>query len=532
MKVKNCFLLLLLFSCWTNLLEAQDADKALEHIDQLRQEARKQTATGALQQAIVLLDSARAIAVRHELDSLHAAILTDTAEPYAKSGNFTRPIKNCILAYTIFDSLDIDVGRAEVSYLLANLFSYSGDTQQASTYYQKAIQLLRQLDDRKGLASVLNNYAILLNRNGQYQQAEDIIQQSIQAKLEQQDTVDVIHPYLNMAENLDVQGRYEESFAYLEKAYVIAKQHNLIYETVGYFNGKGMVAMHAENYSLAEESFLEAFRMASHHRLPHESKIANNNLVSLYKKMNAPDKALSFLEKANSIKDSLNSLAVQKKVQALREQYEATVREKEVAQLKEEQALQKLRSRSMLLLFSILSLLLIGAILYQQLRSKKNRELAALKEEQLQQQIALKNQQLTTKAMEMIRKNDFLESLQQLLANAKEESTAPAKLYSSLANSIALHSNSEEDWQQFQLAFNSVHQSYINHLSQNYPELSTTELRHCALLKLGLSIKETASLFGINPASIKMARNRIKKKLQLSADDQLQQFLMSIPTSI
>ena len=78
-----------------------------------------------------------------------------------------------------------------------------------------------------------------------------------------------------------------------------------------------------------------------------------------------------------------------------------------------------------------------------------------------------------------------------------------------------------------EVAFNVVHKGYIEQLKSSFPDLTSNELRHCALLKLGLSIKETANLLGIAPPSVKISRNRIKKKLKLSAEESLPNFLLA-----
>jgi DNA-binding CsgD family transcriptional regulator len=50
-------------------------------------------------------------------------------------------------------------------------------------------------------------------------------------------------------------------------------------------------------------------------------------------------------------------------------------------------------------------------------------------------------------------------------------------------------------------------------------------LKICALTKLNLSLKEIASILGISPESVKVARSRIKKKLNLTQDEDFINFL-------
>ncbi|TVQ74787.1 MAG: hypothetical protein EA363_01275 [Balneolaceae bacterium] len=58
-----------------------------------------------------------------------------------------------------------------------------------------------------------------------------------------------------------------------------------------------------------------------------------------------------------------------------------------------------------------------------------------------------------------------------------------------------------------------------------FPGCHCTELRLCALLRLNLSSKEIASLLGISPSSVKIARYRLRKKLQLNTEESLTGYL-------
>ncbi|NJO89463.1 MAG: hypothetical protein HC831_11285 [Chloroflexia bacterium] len=61
-----------------------------------------------------------------------------------------------------------------------------------------------------------------------------------------------------------------------------------------------------------------------------------------------------------------------------------------------------------------------------------------------------------------------------------------------------------------------------------YPDLTPNELKLCALTKLNLNIKETASLLNISPNSVKVARYRLKKRMGLSQDQSLTTFFANL----
>lgn len=67
--------------------------------------------------------------------------------------------------------------------------------------------------------------------------------------------------------------------------------------------------------------------------------------------------------------------------------------------------------------------------------------------------------------------------------------------------------------------------NFLQRLQREYPLLTSHELRICTLLKLGQSSKSIAHTLSIQPASVDVARHRIRKKLDLNTGESLSRFL-------
>jgi CheY-like chemotaxis protein len=83
----------------------------------------------------------------------------------------------------------------------------------------------------------------------------------------------------------------------------------------------------------------------------------------------------------------------------------------------------------------------------------------------------------------------------------------------------------EDSWQHFELAFQNVHSDFSKNLVLQFPHLTPTELKHCILIKLGMNIKDMASLLNQSPDGLKVTRSRLRKKLRMSNDISLHSFL-------
>jgi DNA-binding CsgD family transcriptional regulator len=85
----------------------------------------------------------------------------------------------------------------------------------------------------------------------------------------------------------------------------------------------------------------------------------------------------------------------------------------------------------------------------------------------------------------------------------------------------------DDQWEQFNAEFSSLHQGYLESLISNFGALTKNEVRLISLLKMNLSNKEIADTLNISNDGIKKARYRLRKKLQLESDEDLHGFLQS-----
>ena len=164
----------------------------------------------------------------------------------------------------------------------------------------------------------------------------------------------------------------------------------------------------------------------------------------------------------------------------------------------------------------------------QQALSEADLKYFHLKEKQLQDQIEFKNKQITTHTLNIIQKNETLRELRDGLENILKSSNGSSGEIKKTLRKIDESFKLDKDWEEFKLYFEQVYTGFYTKLKINYSELSNQELRHCALIRLNLSIAECASILGISPDSVKVSRTRIRKKLNLKGNQSLSDFILSI----
>jgi DNA-binding CsgD family transcriptional regulator len=72
--------------------------------------------------------------------------------------------------------------------------------------------------------------------------------------------------------------------------------------------------------------------------------------------------------------------------------------------------------------------------------------------------------------------------------------------------------------------FEKVYPGFFHSLKQQSPDITLAEQRMAALCKLQVTPKEAANLLGISPNSVNKTRQRLRSRLGLDPDANLEQY--------
>ena len=124
--------------------------------------------------------------------------------------------------------------------------------------------------------------------------------------------------------------------------------------------------------------------------------------------------------------------------------------------------------------------------------------------------------------VELVEKSKKLEELNVLLKEKTSiEKTDLLNIFALLENSLS----NEEEWDNFKNKFQHLNPNFLNELESHHPNLSKSEIRLLTLIRIGYSQKEIANFLNIAPGSVKKARTRVRKKLNLSEEINLNEYL-------
>ncbi len=269
-------------------------------------------------------------------------------------------------------------------------------------------------------------------------------------------------------------------------------------------------------------------------------------LATLAKLQGRPQAALAWLETYLALKDSLFNAESVQSIAMLKEQFNLEKARLAANILLEQAQAQSRRQRWWFGTGMGLLTLLSGAVIWGlSIRNKKNRlqrELAQeeadrlraderalrLQQKRLEEQLQARNRELATKTLHVVQKNELLASLsgeiKSTLTQTKTDSSELRQLMRKLEQGIA----SDEDWEEIKLHFEQVNPGFFDRLMKRQPKLTPKDLRLAAYLRMNLSTKEIASLLNFTVRGVETHRYRLRKKLELSSEEDLVTWMMRL----
>ncbi|MCX7985837.1 MAG: LuxR C-terminal-related transcriptional regulator [Bacteroidales bacterium] len=163
----------------------------------------------------------------------------------------------------------------------------------------------------------------------------------------------------------------------------------------------------------------------------------------------------------------------------------------------------------------------------QALQIEKEKEIAQLQSSKLQQELQYKIKELESTTLSLIHKNErFIElrdRLNEIMASAP---TPLQRQLSQIVKSINQDLDDEKNWENFERHFNPIHDNFLKRFAEAFPDLTHNDLKLCALIRMNMSNKEIASFLNISLRSVESRRYRIRKRMGIDSDINLNDFIV------
>ncbi len=127
----------------------------------------------------------------------------------------------------------------------------------------------------------------------------------------------------------------------------------------------------------------------------------------------------------------------------------------------------------------------------------------------------------------IVEKENLIKNLNTRIKTLRDLDENNNKQYSEAINDIASHI-SGNGWEEFEILMKESYPGFLDALRKTHPNLTNNEWRLCVLLRLNLTTKQIARIMHITPASVNVARSRIRKKMNLDKSTNLVQYITGV----
>lgn len=317
--------------------------------------------------------------------------------------------------------------------------------------------------------------------------------------------------------------KFDECSSYMHKIGLLNMNHNKINEAITVFK---ILSDSTEKFKMYDYCNNAFYQLSQCHALL-------ENYEEAYRLLNKYDIY-------NTIADNQRH---EKKIKDINTNYLLALNVNEVkAKEIESENIRNYKNKIIILTFStiiILTSLIVIMILFTRNKYLHHRSMETSYEQQL------KIDKMENELMEMQLKNSkeslinlalhfksYIEYINPLKAKLKEALDAPENeqkgkfknIYMELHNNNGLFNNTENLHKQI----NEIYKDFIDRLEQKYPSLTKSEKRLCTMLYINMSSKEIAVISNTTIRSVETSRYRLRKKFDLTRDEDMVDFLRRI----
>ena len=439
-----------------------------------------------------------------------------------KKGQYSEGIINAKKAIDIATIIDDPIELASSHNSMANLYGANQDFDLAKEYFDLSYNYYLEGEDTTHAMFALTNWCNVNINLGEPQSAIDKLEEIINYFTKHNMKTIVVYPMAQLAKAYNDLNQSDKAISIIKKAISISNQVN---------NNAQESFCHsilAESYRNNEQFDSAVYYAKKAYLFHHEKDFSVEHLTALQKYAIALENIKDY-EEANKI---LNEFMTAKEkvfdkekttaITAIQEELQSERKDNEIKLLEKNDEVNKNRIMAL-----VISLLLTALAAWLFIRQKSTSlKLKESENVRLSLELDSKNRELTSHALHLAQKNELLHGLKKDLDQLKgAHGDITAK---DISNKIKFDTQIDQNWEQFTKSFMETKPQFFKKLNETHPTVGKNDMRLASLISMNLESKEIASILGISYDGIKKARYRLRKKLALNTEDNLNSYLASL----
>ncbi|TPN87004.1 tetratricopeptide repeat protein [Aquimarina algicola] len=469
---------------------------------------------------------------------------------YWAQGNLNNALIYLNTSHKMYQTIQDKTGLANTRLNIGMVYADLKEYKKALHYYEQAINEFTVLGLKSRIATTFTKIGTILIEQNRDAEALKYLTDALKMHTDTNFTYGIAEAHNRLGILCLHKNEIEQASYHIKKSMTLGSEVSDIDGLTNNLIVYGKILRLSDQLDEAAIELEKGLALAKENQLKKYELLAYEELKELKRKQYQAEEALIFYDRYVNLKDSLFNSEKAKQIAYLEFENKLETKDKELFALKEQEKKDDLIK--FILILGVVIISVCGYVIYiiSKQRAKKSKQLAEknqellqsafaltqkdlenseLKQLELKQQLDFKNKELTSYALNFIKKNEVVKQLQTTIQNIKRSSTIEKdKLVADLNKIIRKNLSIDKDWEDFNRFFEDAHQGFYSSLKSRHKDLSTNDLKICSLIRLNLNIKETASILGISPESVKTARYRLRKKLALDSRQEILTYLLHL----
>jgi len=487
---------------------------------------------GIYDSALFYGEKASKIFLEHSDSLKYGSSLDLLASVHEEMGNYYLSLKYATEAAQLFHKYHDELREADALMKVGSSYGVYKEYRRGIEYYESAVKLYRKHNDLHWENYATQKIARSYLAIGELDKADSIINYSIHLA----DSLGLVQM---VAEGYDIKGeilyendQYKRALEYFKSALDINKdaQDSTFNATVQIAIGRCYQKLGLDD--LALQAYQATLPITIAMDVKENLRTTYKNMSELYEKKGNTHMSFETYKKYVAVKDSIyvneksmQFADMQTKYDTERKERDLAIKEKEITILEQKNEIQELLRMRLIVTLIVVVVFAVLGFYTLWLRLKRNKLQQQVETQMLEHELDLKKRELTTHTLHIIQKNELLENLQSKVAELSSKEKGAS--YHEITRLISTNRLIEKDWQNFKSVFEQVHPDFFSKLKSKYLNISSNEMRMAAMMKMNLNTKEMASILNITPESVKKARHRLRKKMELEPEASVSDYLMS-----
>lgn len=488
-------------------------------------------------------------------------------------------------AINVFESINDKSSAAMCYNSLGNLYTSQSNYLLALECYHKGLAIREETRDTNAIAKSLISIGGIYLIQKNYTKALEYNHKAVEIAKKSNDKHTIAGGLLNIG-SIYLETNDKRSIDFFDKALEISKELNIISLQIAIYLNYGELYYNLSELDKSFKSFENALELSEITKQKSTTSFAKLQIAKIYFAKNDFSNALKYAQSSLEIAENLKLIKTEKDLhellsniyaknnnyknayihsQLFKQLSDSIFNENNIRQLTEleftykfekekrvialeqqkEFAVMVAKKKQQLIIIIILAISvilvsLLALYINRLYRFKNSANIAINKLEQEKKNLLEKEIERINLELEQHQKSLALNTLK-LSKNTERdtetvkkleailESTTPENRWLMLDIIASFKKNSRSSsWNEFELLFQNVHNSFYENINNKFPDLTANERKLCAFLKLNMSSKDIANITFQSEEALKKARQRLRQKLGIGRDTNLNAYIQNI----